>query len=218
MPDPQRSHSNLPHRQCSLSPLFSPCMMKRIYDWTMKKAGSDQAPAALGFISFIESSVFPIPPDVMLVPMVLARREKAWWYATIATVTSVLGGILGYAIGYYLYDAVGLPILKFYGKENALDSFIAFVNDYGVPAIIVKGMTPIPYKVVTIAAGVAKMNFWSFVAASIVARAMRFYLVAALLYYFGEPIRDFIEKRLALVTTVFVVVLVGGFVAVKYLF
>jgi membrane protein YqaA with SNARE-associated domain len=193
-------------------------MMKRIYDWTMKKAGSDQAPAALGFISFIESSVFPIPPDVMLVPMILARREKAWWYATIATVTSVLGGILGYAIGYYLYDAVGLPILKFYGKENALDSFIAFVHDYGVPAIIVKGMTPIPYKVVTIAAGVAKMSFWPFIAASIVARAMRFYLVAALLYYFGEPIRDFIEKRLALVTTVFVLVLVGGFVAVKYLF
>jgi membrane protein YqaA with SNARE-associated domain len=193
-------------------------MMKRIYDWTMKKAGSDQAPAALGFISFIESSVFPIPPDVMLVPMVLARREKAWWYATIATVTSVLGGILGYAIGYYLYDAVGLPILKFYGKESALDSFIAFVHDYGVPAIIVKGMTPIPYKVVTIAAGVAKMSFWPFIAASIVARAMRFYLVAALLYFFGDTIRDFIEKRLTLVTTVFVVVLVGGFVAVKYLF
>ncbi len=193
-------------------------MMRRIYDWMMAKAGSDHAPAALGTISFVESSFFPIPPDVMLVPMVLARREKAWWYATIATVTSVLGGLLGYAIGYYLYDAVGLPILRLYGKENALDGFIRFVQDYGVPAVIIKGMTPIPYKVVTIAAGVAKMNLPAFIAASIVARAMRFYLVAGLLYFYGEPIRDFIERRLTLVTTVFFVVLVGGFVAVKYLF
>ena len=168
-------------------------MMKRIYDWMMEKARGKNAPAALGVVSFVESSFFPIPPDVMLIPMILADREKAWRYATIATVTSVLGGILGYAIGYYLYDAVGLPILKFYGKEDALDGFIAFVHDYGVPAIIVKGMTPIPYKVVTIAAGVAKMSFVPFMLASIVARAMRFYLVAGLLYFFGDPIRE--EER-----------------------
>ena len=154
----------------------------------------------------------------MLIPMIMANRKKAFWYATIATVTSVLGGILGYAIGYYLYDTIGQPILKFYGKEGALDGFIKFVQDYGVPAVIIKGATPIPYKVVTIAAGVGKMPFLSFIGASIIARAMRFYLVAGLLYYFGEPIRDFIEKRLTLVTTVGVVLLVGGFVAVKYLF
>jgi membrane protein YqaA with SNARE-associated domain len=153
----------------------------------------------------------------MLIPMVLSRRENAWWYATIATVASVLGGMLGYAIGYYAYQAVGLPILEFYGKANALDGFKAFVQEYGVKAIIIKGMTPIPFKVVTIAAGVAGMAFVPFVLASIVARAMRFYLVAGLLYFFGEPIRDFIERRLALVTTVFVVVLVGGFVAIRYL-
>jgi membrane protein YqaA with SNARE-associated domain len=193
-------------------------MLKRLYDWMMRKAADEKAPWALGVVSFIESSFFPIPPDVMLIPMVMANRRKAWWYATVATVTSVLGGILGYAIGYYLYDAVGVPILKFYGKENALDAFIAFVHDYGVPAVIIKGMTPIPYKIVTIAAGVAKMDLLAFVGASIVARAMRFYLVAGLLYFFGEPIRDFIEKRLTLVTTAFVVLLVGGFVAVKYLF
>ena len=191
--------------------------MRKIYDWMMRTASSDRAPEALGVVSFVESSFFPIPPDVMLIPMILARREKAFWYATIATVTSVLGGLLGYAIGYYLYDTVGLPILKFYGKEGALDGFINFVHEYGVPAVIVKGMTPIPYKVVTIAAGVAKMDLLHFTLASIVARAMRFYLVAGLLYFFGEPIRAFIEKRLTLVTTVFVVVLVGGFVAVKYL-
>lgn len=192
-------------------------MLKSLYDWMMRKAADDKAPWALGVVSFIESSFFPIPPDVMLIPMVMADRQKAWWYATIATVTSVLGGMLGYAIGYYLYDTVGVPILEFYGKANALDSFIAFVHDYGVPAVIIKGMTPIPYKVVTIAAGVAKMDLLSFIGASIIARAMRFYLVAGLLYYFGEPIRDFIEKRLTLVTTAFVVLLVGGFVAVKYL-
>jgi membrane protein YqaA with SNARE-associated domain len=192
-------------------------MMRNIYDWMMRTAASPRAPWALGFVSFIESSFFPIPPDVMLIPMIMSRREKAWWYATIATVTSVFGGLLGYAIGYYFYETVGLPILKFYGKEHALDTFIAFVHDYGVPAVIIKGATPIPFKVVTIAAGVAKMDLAAFIGAAIIARAMRFYLVAALLYFFGEPIRDFIERRLTLVTTVFVVVLVSGFVAVKYL-
>jgi membrane protein YqaA with SNARE-associated domain len=192
-------------------------MMRRIYDWMMRMAADKRAPWALASVSFIESSFFPIPPDVMLIPMVLSRREKAWWYATIATVASVLGGLLGYAIGYYFYDAVGLPILKFYGREHALDTFIEFVHTYGVPAVIIKGMTPIPFKVVTIAAGVAKMDLAAFIGASIVARAMRFYLVAALLYFFGEPIRAFIERRLTLVTTVFVVLLVGGFVAIRYL-
>ena len=192
-------------------------MLKRLYDWMMAKAADRNAPWLLGVISFVESSFFPIPPDIMLVPMILANRDKAWRYATIATVTSVLGGLLGYAIGYYFYDAVGLPILKFYGKEHALDAFITFVHEYGVPAIIIKGMTPIPFKIVTIAAGVAKMNLLAFTGASIVARALRFYLVAALLYFFGEPIREFIEKRLMLVTTVSVALIVLGFVAVKYL-
>ena len=193
-------------------------MMRRMYDWMMGLAGSPRAPWALGVVSFIESSFFPIPPDVMLIPMVLRDRSKAWWYATIATVTSVAGGILGYAIGYFFFEAIGKPILNFYGREHALDSFIQFVHEYGVEAVIIKGMTPIPFKVVTIAAGVAKMDLLAFVGASIIARAMRFYLVAGLLYFFGQPIREFIERRLTLVTTVFVVVLVSGFVAVKYLF
>lgn len=193
-------------------------MLRRLYDWMMGLAHSDRAPAALGVVSFAESSFFPIPPDVMLIPMVLARREKAWWYATLATITSVLGGMLGYWIGYTLYDQVGAPILKFYGKEGALDGFITFVQDYGVQAVIMKGMTPIPYKLVTIGAGVAKMNLAAFIGASIVARAMRFYMVAGLLYFYGEPIRDFIEKRLTLVTTIFIIVLIGGFIAAKQLF
>lgn len=192
--------------------------MRKLYDWMMRTASDKRAPYALGTVSFMESSFFPIPPDVMLIPMVLSNRQKAWRYALIATVTSVLGGLLGYAIGYFAYEAIGIPILKFYGKEHALDTFIQFVHEYGVPAIIIKGATPIPFKVVTIAAGVAKMDLLAFIGASIVARAMRFFLVAGLLYFFGEPIQNFIEKRLTLVTTVFVVVLVSGFVAVKYLF
>ncbi len=193
-------------------------MMRRMYDWMMGMAASPRAPWALGLVSFIESSFFPIPPDVMLIPMVLSDRQKAWWYATIATVTSVLGGLLGYAIGFFFFETIGKPILGFYGKEHALDTFIQFVHTYGVPAVIIKGATPIPFKVVTIAAGVAHMDLLAFIGASIIARAMRFYLVAALLYFFGQPIREFIERRLTLVTTVFVVVLVSGFVAVKYLF
>ncbi|WP_409561618.1 YqaA family protein [Hyphomicrobium sp. MC8b] len=193
-------------------------MLRGLYDWTMRMAASKRAPWALAAVSFAESSFFPIPPDIMLIPMVLSNRRKAWWYATVATVASVIGGILGYAIGYYFFEAVGLPILKFYGREHALDSFMAFVQEYGVEAVIIKGATPIPYKVVTIAAGVGQMNIWAFLGASIIARAMRFYLVAGLLYFFGEPIRAFIEKRLGMVMTVFLVLLVGGFVAVKYIF
>jgi membrane protein YqaA with SNARE-associated domain len=193
-------------------------MMQRMYDWMMGLARSKRAPHALFGVSFIESSFFPIPPDLMLIPMVLADRKKAWWYATLATVGSVLGGLLGYAIGYFLLETVGKPILAFYGKADSLATFKQLFQDYGVQILLIKGMTPIPYKVLTISAGVASMNLAAFIGASIVARAMRFFLVAGLLYFFGEPIKAFIEKRLTLVTTVFVVLLVGGFVAVKYLF
>lgn len=193
-------------------------MMKRLYDWTMRTAASDRAPGALFWVSFVESSFFPIPPDVMLIPMVIANRVKAWWYATIATIGSVIGGAFGYAIGYFAFESIGQPILKFYGKAEGFAEFTQWFNEWGVWILIAKGWTPFPYKVLTITAGVTHMPFLEFMLASVVARAMRFYLVAGLLYFFGEPIRDFIEKRLSLVTTVFVILLVGGFVAVKYLF
>jgi membrane protein YqaA with SNARE-associated domain len=192
--------------------------MKKIYDWMMRLAAGPKAPYALAAVSFAESSFFPIPPDVMLVPMVLANRAKAWWYATLATITSVIGGAAGYAIGYFLFVAVGQPILKFYGHTGSLDQVFSWFNDWGVWILIVKGMTPFPYKVLTILAGAAKMDLISFMLASVVARSMRFFLVAGLLYHYGEPIREFIEKRLTLLTTVFVILLVGGFVAIKYLF
>jgi membrane protein YqaA with SNARE-associated domain len=204
-----------PHRTRAISLLGTP--MRKLYDWMMRMAAGPKAPYALGAVSFAESSFFPIPPDVMLIPMVIANRAKAWWYATLATVTSVLGGIAGYAIGYYLFDAIGKPILAFYGHGGSLDTALKLFRDWGVWIIVAKGWTPLPFKVLTIFSGMAGLAFWPFVAASIVSRAMRFFLVAGLLYFFGEPIREFIEKRLTLVTTVSLVVLIGGFVAIKYL-
>jgi membrane protein YqaA with SNARE-associated domain len=193
-------------------------MMRPLYDWMMRMAAHRKASQALFWVSFAESSFFPIPPDVMLVPMVLAERAKAWSYATLATVASVIGGVAGYAIGYFFLETIGQPILRFYGKAEAFGQFTQWFNDYGVWILLIKGMTPFPYKVLTIAAGVAKMDLVPFILASIAARSMRFYLVAGLLYWFGPPIREFIERRLSLVTTVFVVGLIGGFVAVKYVF
>lgn len=191
-------------------------MLRRTYDWMMQSARHQRAPQALFWVSFVESSIFPIPPDVMLVPMVLAERAKAWTYATIATIGSVIGGVAGYAIGFFLLELIGGPILRFYGYADRFQEFASLFNEWGVWILIVKGMTPFPYKVLTILAGATHMNLLGFIAASIVARSMRFYLVAGLLYWFGAPVREFIEKRLSLVTTIFVVLLVGGFVAIKF--
>lgn len=191
--------------------------MKKIYDWMMRMAAGPKAPHALAAVSFAESSFFPIPPDVMLVPMVLANRAKAWWYATLATISSVIGGIAGYAIGYFLFQTIGQPILAFYGHAGSLDTVFTLFKEWGVWILIAKGWTPLPFKVLTILSGAAQMAIGPFIIASIISRAMRFFLVAGLLYFYGEPIRKFIEERLTLVTTVAVVVLIGGFVAVKYL-
>lgn len=193
-------------------------MMRRMYDWMMAQARSKRAPHALFWVSFIESSFFPIPPDVMLVPMVIANRLKAWWYASVATIGSVIGGVFGYLIGYFFFEQVGRPILEFYGKAESFGEFTSWFNEWGVWILIIKGMTPFPYKVLTITAGVTHMPLVEFIVASVIARAMRFYLVAGLLYFFGEPIREFIEKRLNVVTTVFIVLLVLGFVAIRYVF
>ncbi|RTL60488.1 MAG: DedA family protein [Hyphomicrobiales bacterium] len=191
-------------------------MLQNIYDWMIRTASHKNAPRALAAVSFAESSFFPIPPDIMLIPMILADRHKAWWYATIATIASVIGGIAGYAIGYFVFEYIGEPILRFYGYGAKFEEAKRLFNDWGVLILIAKGWTPFPFKILTISAGAFHMPLLPFVAASIVTRAMRFYLVAALLYFFGEPIRQFIETRLTLVTTAFVVLLVGGFVAARY--
>ena len=192
-------------------------MLRRIYDWVMRLAHHPRAAWALFAVSFAESSFFPIPPDAMLIPMVLADRRKAWFYALICTIASVLGALLGYWIGHALYETVGKPIIAFYHLDQQVQGFIDQFNEYGLWIILIKGLTPIPYKLVTIASGVAGFALVPFVLASIVTRGFRFFLVAGLLYFFGAPIRDFIERRLTLVTTLFIVLVVGGFVALKYL-
>ncbi len=192
-------------------------MLRRLYDWMMRLAAGPNAAWALAGIAFIESSIFPIPPDLLLIPMVLAARDRAWRYAAIATVASVVGGFVGYAIGYYLFAALGRPILEFYGAMGRYEQLQAAYAHWGAWLIVIKGMTPIPYKIVTIASGAFHFPLAAFGAASIVSRAIRFFLVAGLLYFFGDPVRDFIERRLTLVTSAFAVLLVGGFVAVAYL-
>ncbi len=183
----------------------------------MGLAAHERAPSALFGISFIESSFFPIPPDIMLVPMVLAERAKAWFFATVATVGSVLGGAFGYAIGFFLFEAIGQPVLEFYGFFDKFQDFASQYNDYGAWIVFFFGVTPFPYKVITIASGATGLNLVVFMLASVAARGLRFFVVCGLLYWLGPPIRTFIEKRLGLVFTVFVVMLFGGFVALKYL-
>ena len=192
-------------------------MLRRLYDWMMRLAAGPNAMTALAIVSFVESSFFPIPPDVLIIPMVLAAPRKAWWIATICTVSSVLGGFLGYAIGYFLFDSIGRPVLEFYGAMDKYAALKATFDEWGAWIIIIKGMTPIPYKLVTIASGVAQFDLAQFAVASVISRAMRFFLLAALLWQFGEPIRRFIEERLTLVTTGFAVVLVGGFFILRFL-
>jgi membrane protein YqaA with SNARE-associated domain len=192
-------------------------MMRRLYDWIMELAASDRAPSALFWVSFIESSFFPIPPDVMLIPMAIANRAKAWWYATIATIGSVLGGLLGYLIGYLLFDLVGKPILNLYGYTDKFQEFAAQYNEYGAWIVFMAGLTPFPYKVITIASGTTSMNVLLFIIASIAGRAGRFFAVAGLLYFFGQPIRAFIERYFGILTVLFFVLLLGGFAAVRFL-
>ena len=171
----------------------------------------------MGLISFAESSFFPIPPDVMVVPMILARRDQAWLIATVCTLSSVAGGMLGYAIGYFLYDSVGQWLMKVYGMTQGIEQFRHWYAEWGAAIILIKGLTPIPYKIVTIASGAAKFNFAVFLAASVVTRGARFFLLAFLLRRYGPPIRDFIERRLTLVTSGAAAGIVVGFVALKYL-
>jgi membrane protein YqaA with SNARE-associated domain len=182
----------------------------------MELAAHRNAPWALAGVSFIESSVFPIPPDVMLIPMVLAERRKAWLFAGIATAASVFGGIFGYLIGYFLFETVGQPILNFYGYGAAFEDFAQRYNEYGAWIVFIAGVTPFPYKVITIASGVTQLNFFVFMLASIAARGLRFFIVAGLLYWFGPPIRSFIDKYFGILSIVFVVLLIGGFVLIKY--
>jgi len=192
-------------------------MLRRLYDWTIRMADHPQALWVLAAVAFIESSVFPIPPDVLMIPMILARPNRAWLIAGVALTASVIGGMLGYAIGALAFEQIGQPILQSLGKADAMAEFSERFNDMGFWAVLTAGVTPFPYKVITIMSGWTGMPLMTFVATSILARGLRFFIVAWLLWKFGTPIRDFIEKRLGLMFTLFVIVLVGGFYLVKHL-
>jgi membrane protein YqaA with SNARE-associated domain len=189
-------------------------VLRQIYEWTLSLAASRHALWALAVVSFVESSFFPIPPDALLVPMIIADRRRAWLYATVATVASVLGGFLGYAIGYFAFDTIGEPLLRFYGVTEQYLGLQNLYDRWGAWLIVIKGATPIPYKLVTIASGAFHFDLLTFTVASVISRGIRFFLIAALLWRFGAPIRDFIEKRLTLVFSVSVAALVGGFLVV----
>ncbi len=193
-------------------------MLRRLYDWTMDLAGHRHALMALAAVSFIESSVFPIPPDVLLIPMVLAAPREAWKIALVCTAASVLGGIAGYGIGLFLFEELGWPLLEFYGYDAKFAEFSDTYNKWGAWAVFIAGTTPFPYKVITILSGLTALSLPVFVIASVLARGLRFFIVAGLLWRFGEPMRAFIEARLGLLFTVFSVLLVGGFVLLKYVF
>ncbi|MEZ5788877.1 MAG: YqaA family protein [Xanthobacteraceae bacterium] len=193
-------------------------MLRKLYDWCINAAGKPHATWVLSAVSFTESSFFPVPPDIMLVPMALARPDRAYYYAMVCTIASVLGGILGYVIGHYLYDSVGLWLISLYGYGDKVEAFREAYARWGSVIILLKGVTPIPYKIVTITSGFAGYNFALFVLFSIITRGARFFLTAFLLSRYGPQVRETIEKRLGLWTTIFLVVLVAGIVVAVMVF
>ncbi len=190
---------------------------KAVYDYMIELAAKPRAMHYLFAVAFIESSFFPIPPDVMLIPMVLAMPQKAWKIAGVATVASVLGGYFGYVIGVFFFDLIARPILNFYGYMEQFEHFKEYYHEWGAWIVFGAGITPFPYKVITIASGVMHLDLAVFTIASVLARGMRFFLVAWLLKKYGAPMKDFIEKNLGLLSVLFLVLLVGGFWAIKYL-
>ena len=192
-------------------------MLRRMYDWCVAAAYRPAAAWIMGTVSFVESSFFPIPPDAMLVPMSLARPEKAYSYAFLCTWTSVLGGVLGYAIGALLYDSLGQWLITFYGLGTEVDAFKEYYAKWGALIILLKGLTPIPYKLVTITSGFAGYNIFLFILFSIITRGARFYILAFLLHRYGDRARTVIEERLGLWTALAAIVLVAGIVGAIYL-
>lgn len=192
-------------------------LTRRIYDHTLNLASRKNVLTWLFVISFIESSFFPIPPDIMIIPMVLATPKEAYKIAGVATVASVLGGYFGYFIGVYGFELIARPLLEFYGYMKQFGEFENYYHEYGAWIVFGAGITPFPYKIITIASGVVRLDLVVFTIASVIARGMRFYFIAWLLKRFGDPMKVFIEKNLNLLSILFLLLLIGGFAAVKLL-
>ena len=190
-------------------------MIKALYNWTIKLSATRYALWALAIVAFAESSFFPIPPDLLLIPLIIAKPKNAYLIAFIAMIASVLGGGLGYYIGLKLYETVGIIIINFYHAQQLFLEFQAQFNKYGAAAVLFAGVTPFPYKIITISSGIAGMPIYQFFIFSIIARSARFFIIAILLRLYGEPIRNFIERHLNLLFIIFMVLLVLGFLLIK---
>ena len=193
-------------------------LLRKLYDWTLEKSKDPKAPWFLAIISFSESSFFPIPPDIILIPMVVAKRAKAWFFAFICTISSVLGGVAGYFIGYFFYLTIGEFIIELYSYQNEYSDFKSkYEGEIWLWFVFFAGLTPFPFKIITIASGALKINMISFIAIALVSRGLRFYLVATLLKFFGNYIKEYIDKYFNLFTFVFFILLIGGFIFFKYI-
>ena len=191
--------------------------VRKIYDYVINLSGNKHALAWLFVISFIESSFFPIPPDIMLIPMILATPKQAWKIASVCTVASVIGAYLGYAIGLFFFDMIAEPLLNFYGYLEKFNEFKNLYHEYGAWIVFGAGITPFPYKIITIASGAVHLNLIVFTVASVIARGLRFFVIAWLLKAYGEKMRVFIEKNLGWLSVLFLVLLIGGFALIKFL-
>ncbi len=190
-------------------------MIRKSYDWVMEWAHSPYGTWALFLIALAESSFFPVPPDVLLMALSISIPAKAFFYAAISSVGSVLGGVIGYFLGLAFMEAIGMPILNFYGATDKFDTIQTLYNEYDALAVMIAGFTPIPFKVFTIAAGACKINLFTFVVASLVSRSARFFIVGGLIYKFGEPVKGFIDKYFNVLTILFAVLLIAGFAVIR---
>ncbi len=193
-----------------------PSALRRLYDRTLALAGRRHAVWALVAVAFAESSFFPIPPDLLLIPMVLARRAWAWWLAGVCTLASAGGGLFGYAIGYFLFDAFGGPLLELWGNEEKLATFERYRDEWGAWIVAAGGFTPLPYKLITIASGAGRLDIGVFILASLLSRGLRFYIVAAILWQFGPPARAFIERHLGLAALLVFLAIAGAVLALRF--
>ena len=192
-------------------------ILRKLYNWTLDKASHKKASWFLVLVSFAESSFFPIPPDILLIPMILAKRIQAWFYALICTLSSVAGGLVGYVIGIFFYSSVGSAIVEIYGLSDSFNLFESYYNQYGIWIVLGAGFTPFPFKFITIASGVFNLNIFMFVIVAMIARGLRFYLIATLLFIFGNAIKNLIDKYFNLLVSLFFILLIGSIFIIKLL-
>ena len=199
------------------TPTIEMKILRSLYKWTLEKAEHKYSAWILGLVSFAESSFFPIPPDILLIPMVIAKRVMAWTYAFICTFSSVLGGMVGYGIGYFFYNSIGIIIIDVYHLSNSFSTFESYYNQYGILIVLGAGFTPFPFKFITIASGVFNLNILLFIITAVVARGLRFYLIAGLLFVFGEKIKVLIDKYFNILAILFFILLIGSVLLIKFI-